>query len=275
MNCDRTIELLSERLKGLLDAAGEAELERHLADCAACREEAAATEELWSEMGRLDDDDMPHERMRARFHAALAAYEERARSSTLDRWLERVWPRRPALQAGLAVALLLLGVAAGRSLPSPAQREIAGLRQEIRSVGLVLLDHQSATERLRGVEWARRLVTDDGDDGQATDLVVDALLDTVRHDPNLNVRLAAAEALDGWIDRPRVARGLTDSLAAQDAPLMQVTLAGALLDGKVDGAVPAVRRMLDREGLDPSVRDYLRTALDAESQGAPRRGSDV
>jgi hypothetical protein len=54
----------------------------------------------------------------------------------------------------------------------------------------------------------------------------------------------------------------------EDAPRRQVTLASALLEASGSDAVAAVRRLLDREGLDPSVRDYLRTAL--QSAGAAR-----
>jgi hypothetical protein len=47
---------------------------------------------------------------------------------------------------------------------------------------------QSASERLRGVSWANQVESSDGQ-------VLAALLDSVNHDPNVNVRLAAADAL--------------------------------------------------------------------------------
>jgi anti-sigma factor RsiW len=261
MSCEKTTELLSDRFKGLLSPEEMSKLEAHLATCAACREEADAIEALWSDMGTFADD-VPHERMRARFHAALAAYEERGHATGLEALIEHIWPRRPALQAALATVLLLLGVLVGQRLPSAADEEIAGLRAEIRTVGLVLLDHQSATERLRGVEWARGTESDTR--------VVAALLDTVRYDSNLNVRLAAVEALGDWVDRPQVGAGLTEALAYQDAPLMQVTIANRLLEGNVAGSTAAVTRLLERDELDPLVRDYLRTALEEAGAGAPR-----
>lgn len=262
MNCGRTTGLLSDRLMGLLTVEDERELETHLATCAACRAEADAVDALWTEMGALDDD-TPHERMRARFHAALAAYEERARGTGLDRIVELVWPRRLVFQAGIAVALLVAGLIVGRELPSTADLEIAGLREDVRSMSLALLDHQSASERLRGVEWSGRLA--------ANTRVVDALLQTVRTDSNVNVRLAAVEALSQWLDEPDVGVALTDALSRQEAPLMQVTLAEVLLKGRVDGSAAAVERMVEREETDPSVRDYLRTVL--QETGAVPRGS--
>jgi hypothetical protein len=258
MNCDRTTELLSDRFKGLLSAEQKELLEAHLETCGACREEADAVSALWTEMDVFDDD-VPHERMRARFHAALTAYEEPTGRTRLDRLIERIWPSRPAFQAGTAVALLFAGLVLGRGLPSSTDREIANLRNDIRSLSLALLDHQSASARLRGVEWSRRAASNAH--------AIDALLETVREDRNINVRLAAVEALSEWLDRPEVGAALTSALSRQDSPLMQLTLAKVLLERNVDGSLAAVERLLDRERLDPSVRDYLSAVL-RETNGA-------
>ena len=59
------------------------------------------------------------------------------------------------LQMGLAAALALVGVLVGQQLPSSSDDEIAELRSEVRAVGIALLDHQSASERLLGVKWAQ------------------------------------------------------------------------------------------------------------------------
>jgi hypothetical protein len=67
-----------------------------------------------------------------------------------------------------------------------------------------------------------------------------------------------------------VGAGLAGALERQDAPLMQVTLAGALLESGGVDAIAAVRRMLGRDALDPVVRDYLVTALqEAGAESAP------
>ena len=147
----------------------------------------------------------------------------------------------------------------GHRLPSSTDAELAELRADVRTVGLALLDHQSASERLLGVAWSQR-----GESGQ----VVDALLDRVQYDENLNVRLAAVEALRARLDVPAVGAGLAAALERQDAPLLQVTVADALLEKGGSDAIAAVRRMLGREELDPAVREYVRMAL-VEAGGEP------
>jgi len=252
MSCEETTALLADRLLGQTSADDERRLDAHLATCAACRAEVAAASELWTDMGALDAE-VPHERLRARFHAALAAYEARESSSWLERALERWWPRQPLLQAGLAAGLMLVGVLIGQQLPSSTDGEVAALRDEVRSVGLALLDHQSASERLLGVAWSRRTE-------QAPE-VVSALLERVRYDPSVNVRLAAVDALRSRLSRPEVEAGLALALEQQDTPLVQVALTDALLESGSDDGIEAVRRMLARDELDPAVREYAETAL--------------
>lgn len=260
MNCEETTGLLSDRLKGLLTADDERKLEAHLDGCAACREEAAAVDALWNDMGVVDDD-VPHERMRARFHAALAAYDQRSESRGFGAAFERIW-LRPAFQFAAAAALLVAGFVAGRSLPSGMETEIAGLRGDLQSVSLALLDHQSASERLLGIAWSRRAA--------AYAPVADALIGVARNDSNVNVRLAAVEALSEHLDRPEVGAALTDALGRETEPLIQVTLAGVLLENGVSGSVAAVEKLAARDDLDSTVRDYLRATLQEVESRAPR-----
>ncbi len=264
MSCEDTTALLLDRFKGLASMDDERRLEAHLAGCADCRATAETVTRLWADLGADDpgapQHAVPSERMRARFHAALAAYEA---SGPARAW--RFLPERltPVPLAAAAAVLLAIGVVVGHAWPSTRDGDIAELRAELRSVGLALLDHQSASERLLGVAWAERAGTGPQ--------VVNALLERVANDPNPSVRLAAIEALRSRLDQPEVRAGLTAALDQQDAPLLQVTLANALLQTGDANTVAAVRRLRDSSGLDPAVRDYLDMALQSGGAVAPPR----
>jgi anti-sigma factor RsiW len=260
MTCEETTPLLMDRLQGGLSPAGEVELAAHLATCAACRAEVEAMTETWNSLGNLDDEQVPHERLRARFHAGLAAYEARESRHWMERLFASWWPQQPVLQMGLAAALALVGVLVGQQLPSSSDSEIAELRSEVRAVGIALLDHQSASERLLGVKWARGTA-------QAPE-VMNALLERVQYDTNLSVRLAAVDALRADLNNPNVIAGLAMALEQQDSPLLQVALSDALLAAD-QPAVDAVRAFLGRAEVDPTVREYLQMAL---NEVEPRAG---
>jgi hypothetical protein len=241
-----------DRLKGTSSAADEQRLAAHLTTCATCQAEAAIMTSTWDQLGALDDD-VPHERLRARFHAGLAAYEARESRHWTERFFDVWWPKQPAVQFGLAAALALAGVIVGQQLPSPVDAEIASLRAEVRTVGIALLGHQSASERLLGIEWSRRAAP--------TPELVSALLERLQYDSNLNVRLAAVGALRAALDRSDVSMGLAMALERQDSPLVQVAVTDALLATGSGAGIDAVRAILGRGELDPAVREYLQMAL--------------
>jgi len=251
------IERLMDRLQGRLDREAARELDEHLAGCPGCRAEAEETERLWHGMGRLSED-VPTERMRARLWAALAAYEaEGGHRGRLLGALERMWPRQPLWQLGFTAAALLIGLLVGSQFAPDSRNEIRQLRGELRSMGetisVSLLQHQSASERLRGVEWSARVGPDER--------VVAALLDTVRHDPNVNVRLAAIEALAPQVERPTVGHELLAALAHQDSQIVRVSLAELLLRSNVEGADRAVRELLATDEVDEPAREYLQSLM--------------
>jgi len=258
MTCEETTPLLMDRLQGDISPADDERLAAHVATCAACRAEVEAMTETWKDLGSLDDEQVPHERLRARFHAGLAAYEARESRHWTERIFGSWWPQQPALQMGLAAALAFVGVLVGQQLPSTRDSEVAALRNEVRAVGIALLDHQSASERLLGVKWAQGTT-------QAPE-VIDALLERVQYDTNLSVRLAAVDALRADVDNPDVVSGLAMALERQDSPLLQVALTDALLAAD-HPAIDAVRAFLERTELDPAVREYLQMALNEVGAG--------
>ena len=70
---------------------------------------------------------------------------------------------------------------------------------------LSLMQQQSATERLRGVSGSVQI-------DQPGAEIVRALLETLMHDPNVNVRLACVDALRRFSEQDVVRRGTVQAL---------------------------------------------------------------
>ena len=296
MNCNDAIELLTESLAAPLHGHAAAELAAHLAACDACRAEAADMRRIWEELERLPDE-IPGEEMRQRFAASLdlhldstggrgisgplggpRRFFERL-SAGLEGWLTGWLPRRPLAQAGLAAATLAVGLLIGsvhgfgppRGGTTPATDagsasgaggtsggEIHALRDEVRSlsrlVTLSLLKQDSASERLRGVSFGREA-------GRGDDRVLQALLDTLRHDPDVNVRLATVDALAPALGQPTVRGQLVQEVGAQRSPMVQIALIDMLLARDRAGTQRQLLDLTDSPALDATVRGYLRTRL--------------
>ncbi len=258
MTCDDFGERLVDSWDDRLNEAERAELERHLATCEGCRGEAAELEALWLRLGDIEPEvAVPSERLRGRFYAFLAQEENRRRSSAgrrLGNFLAGLWPREPQAQMALAAAGLVLGVGIGLTGAGlGAGAEVRALRTELaevsESVGLSLLSHPAATERLRGVSLAGATAADDS--------VVEALVELIRSDPNVNVRLAAIDALASRIEQPGVKPRLLGTLPVQRSPMLQMTLLDVLLPEDGEKVLDAAEPLLEMDDLDEAVRERL------------------
>lgn len=254
MTCEEIESRMAEYWSGTLDLQGESEVERHLDGCETCRAEAQRLGSLWRDLAQLPSPE-PDPRLRERFYEKLAAYRDGAATRTKGTSLPWIW------QIAAGVVLLFAGVAAGYSVRSSqtANAEVAQLRAEVGNmrqlVALSLLQQQSASERLRGVSWAYRVEPSDKE-------VLSALLTAVNHDPNVNVRLAAVDALRPFAENQATRDAVTQSLRQQTAPIVQVALIDLLVDLKETEAAPELHRVAADSATDIGVRQRAEWALE-------------
>lgn len=260
MTCTQANEHLPDYLMGSLNAAAQKELQTHLASCTACQAEAESLRALWADLQMLPAE-QPSTELRPRFYAMLAAYQQGLQEAkpaasvrdAIDGWLARWWPRRPAWQFGFAVAMLLFGLWLGQRQASVANDdvEMAQLRTELQSmrqlVTLSLLQQPSPTERLRGVGYSQ-LVQEPDQEVQA------ALLHTLNYDPNVNVRLAALEALYSFGHDAGMRHELVASLRRQTSPLVQIALIDLLVKLREKQSLEALRQLVQDEELNQEVK---------------------
>ncbi len=272
MTCERIREQFPACLAGRLDPAAREKVIEHLETCSACRAEMAELGVVWRGMEAMREPE-PNPAMRARFLETLHAYQEgyqeanrrqpvAARRSFWAGW----WPAQPAWQAAFAALLIVAGIVTGRYATGPrapqSNQEMAQLQGQVENlrqlVALSLLQQQSPSARLRGVTYSYQVA-------QPDEQVQQALLHAVNHDSNVNVRLSAVDALAKFANDPGVRRGLTDSLATQDSPLVQVALIDLLVQLDEKGAAGAMRKLAQDNNVDQEVRQ--RAASAAEKLG--------
>jgi hypothetical protein len=264
MNCEQVKREFPDYLVKSLGQESSAAIQAHLATCVACREELVALGSVWSRLGVLEDS-QPGPQVRARFYAMLEEHQIALRSQpkrrvTFGDWLEGWWPVRPVWQFALGLLLLSVGVGLGRwSFEKPKQDgEIARLRDEVGGLRelltLSLLQQQSASERLRGVSWSSQVQ-------QPEEPVLSALLQTLNSDPNVNVRLAALDALQNFSNLREVREGLLYALEKQKSPLVQITLIDWLVKSKERQAVNVLTRISHEPQFQPKVRERARWGL--------------
>jgi HEAT repeats len=229
----------------------------HLASCESCRSEVSRIGTLWQSLDLLPLEE-PSGQVRERFYEMLGAYRQ-GLASAEPRKAVQWW------QMAAAAALLAVGVGLGYIVrgsgpfSGQAPPEVSQLREEVANmrqlVALSLMQQQSASDRLRGVSWAYRAEPSDRE-------VLGALVTAVNHDANVNVRLAAVDALRRFSASPETGRAALQSLSKQTTPIVQVALIDLLVDLKDPEAAPELRRLSGNEKANEGVRQRAQWALE-------------
>jgi HEAT repeat protein len=92
--------------------------------------------------------------------------------------------------------------------------------------------------------------------------VLSALLHTVNYDQNVNVRLAALDALHQSTSNDMVRHGLVEALDRQTSPMVQIALIDVLVDIRDQQASGALKDLTQEAGLNPEVRERAQWALE-------------
>lgn len=262
MNCEEVRERLPDFLAGSLEGTEREAIQAHLGGCAGCNQAV----EMWATLGALPED-QPSPALQARFEAMLEAYREGLEQAERPRqrrsfsgWLESWWPYRPAFQFGIAVVCLIAGAAAGHLLTGRGggNQELAQLREEVHNtrqlVAVSLLQQQSASERLQGVSWSSRLAQPDPQ-------VLAALVQAVRSDSSVDVRLAAVDALRRYAGEPRVSSGLLEAMGGAQSPLVQIALIDLMVDTRDRKSIGALKRLREDQAVNQAVRERAEWGL--------------
>ena len=257
MEKSRINELVAKYNEGLADPAeikvieqlieqGELELTR-------LNQLASFDEQLMMEEGPL-----PSLSLDDKFHAMLGEEQKKSKrgafSFELPAW-NGLFPR-----LAFAAALLVVGFVGGNVLQRPSSAtDVHQLTQQVGELKemmmLSLLEKESASERLRAVSLTNEM-------DKVSDKVTRALFQTLNHDPNVNVRLAALEALVPYVRQSEVREELIRSISKQDSPLVQVTLAELMAAMQEKKSVGELQKLLDNDSTPKDVKKQIKKSLD-------------
>lgn len=261
MTCEQIATLLPDYLHAALATEDRRLVESHLQSCELCKDEVA----LWQKLALLPQEE-PGPGARTRFHAMLEAYQAgrlpqdhpRKRGwNILPGFLSGNWLRTPAAGLAWAILLLAIGFLAGRSMnpPNHSEQQLAQVRDDLANmrqlVTLSLLQQQSASERLQAIAQATAWNLSEK---RPDPKVLSALMHTLRSDNNVDVRLAAVDALGRFHGDPQVQQGLMDALRTQDSPLVQVALIDLMVETKDANAVQQLKQFEQDPKVNPTVR---------------------
>lgn len=276
MKCEECQKNLLDHLRGKLPDDLDGAIEAHIAECDECAAELAELREAWQALGAIPEEE-PGPELSARFYSMLEeAKAEQAEvmrygaripragdkaPGGFEKWLMIWFPRRPAFQFATAIVLVAVGLGIGLALRADHGHdvEMAMMKGELESMRQVLtlaLVNQTATaDRLAAVNSI-------SNNQEADQPAIDALVLTLKSDPNVNVRLAAVDALSGFLDRRIVRDEMNNALVSQTSPMVQVSLIDALSGAEDEQLLRTLQSIAQDERADPAVRGHARMRIE-------------
>ena len=208
-------------------------------------------------------------------HAAQFKYYTQQQETEIDKFLDEDWLfekiQNPEAKSAstkrtlweqywhvaASVVLLIVAFWAGNRfserLTSESAPEMAAIHQELKEMKQILAVSTSASERIRVVSQDFTSVENEE--------VVQLLIKTLNQDPNVNVRLAACEALYQFRDDPKVRVAFMQALLKQTDPLVQITLIDILVGIKEKKAIEGLKQLTEKENLLPAVKQKAQQGL--------------
>jgi len=268
MQCNEVEPLLIDYIDMQLSPAARENVQHHLQNCVVCKHIMEEYKQLFVAM-ETKKVEMPGPALKEKFDIMLQSelnIDATARILKEDEGKKVIaMKKQPSflLRVAASVILIAAGVLIGMKMVNipkvvDTSAQMAELQQEVKEVKEALmfnqLGNESASERIKAVNYVDEMRNPD-------QKVINALLNTMNQDKNLNVRLAALYSVAKFSNSQVVRDSLVASLPRQKEPLMQIVLINILTEKKETKAIAPIKQILsDKKTLKP-VKDIAEKGL--------------
>jgi HEAT repeats len=210
---------------------------------------------------------MPGAELRNNFNAMLEAelnlsakekalQQREVRKVMILQWASSFW------KIAAAAVILFVGVWLGgrgkQVTQGASDTQLAALQKDVKQMQetmmFSLLKDESPSQRIKAVSYAEDIVNPNAN-------VINALTNTLNHDKNVNVRLAALYSLEKFADDQKVIDTLVASLGNQTEPIIQVVLINILTEKKEIKAIRPIQDIISNGKTNKDVRDIAQKSL--------------
>ncbi len=261
-NCKHINILLIDFIDKKLDQTNTELVKDHLNKCSDCRAELEQYLVVFNDFKQIKDKEPP-ESIRSTFLQAIET-EKSKQSETpvidLNTGSKKTWLYNPFSQIAAGVAILVTGVLLGLVLNKPERSngQVAQLQTEMENMRQMLfmskLDQNSASQRIQAVNYTNEMMAPNPE-------IIDALVNTMNTDENINVRMASIHALSKLTASADVRDALVNSLETQDNALLQITLINILVEIQETNAIGVMEDLMKKEETIDAVKEMAEKGL--------------
>jgi hypothetical protein len=253
IQCKQIEEWSIPYVEGTLAANEREVLETHLESCDSCSTLIQQTKEMWDGLDRLPLQEVPT-RVALNFGQMLEEEKKHLKTSKEPKVVSLQW--RNAFMAAASVAILLMGYVMGSNFSDGAGNEqVIALQEESdrlkEEMTIALLENRSASKRIQAVNYSEEILEPDTK-------VLEAIINRLQFDENINVRLTAAEALSRFSDNELVKDAFINVLSIEENSEVQIAVIQFLVKVQDKRALVPMQTLLDK----PEVPLFVKNKVD-------------
>lgn len=220
-------------------------IEEHIESCDVCQLELKNSRLIIEALDEVKEE-QPSLTIKHRFENALQEEIklEKERSKVVRLETKHEW--KSYLRVAASVVILISGYFLGKM--SNNEPEINSNKEQ--QALFTLLENQSASKRILAISKTTTYSVDDT-------RIIDALINKMFVDKNINVRLAAVEALTKFSSLEKVRNALLKALETDTEPSVQIELIQVLAEIQEKRALIPMKKLLDHE----ETPDYVKQEL--------------
>ncbi|MFT6370725.1 MAG: hypothetical protein ACJAWH_001809 [Maribacter sp.] len=252
---------LTEYLDGLLDQEECAAIASHLKECSTCKQEL---EHLKALFGAFEQEEVlaPSKRVRENFLVALKTEQTSKVAPTLENDI-KVLPKKSGvrilLKIAAGIALLFGAFMLGRNQNERQANQSLSSQEykllEIQQTAMIsLMGNQSPSKRIQGVNLITKFENPDEE-------IINALVNRLLLDENMNVRLTAVEALAMFAKSETVKSAFIKVLATEKDPSLQIAIIHNLVRIQAQNTAKPMKYLLEQEDTQPFVKEEINRVL--------------
>ncbi len=256
MKCNEIEDRLIDYLDGNLSPEEQALISSHLSECSKCTMLLEQNRKLLDMMHKVPRE-TPPATLRVSFEQMLRDNAGSPTASKPGRYLSVSW--KTAIQVAASLLLLLTGYFMGVShADRETDRRISQLEEQSQAlkteITLAMLNNRSASKRIQAVSYSEEMEQPDAK-------VLQAVINRLHYDENVNVRLAAAEALWKFRNEELVTAALIQTLETEKNPDIQIAVIGFLVEAQDKRAIEPMQKLLNEPDIPSYVKEQLNDGL--------------
>ncbi|PXY02494.1 hypothetical protein DF185_05080 [Marinifilum breve] len=262
MNCKYIEDLLIEYLDNNLNQEQANEVESHLTSCENCRNEYEHAKQFLHMINDIEDE-QPSANLSMKFNQLLEEEKENQRqeSNQFTDQKQNNYKFGEFLKYAAAILIIFgVGFLLGKNLPSTNDQSmvIASLQSDLnnmkQNLTMATLKQPTSSQRLKAVNILEK-------QDVADDKVLSVLVQTLQSDANVNVRMAAANALTKFAQHPLVRNAYLEALKNQKEPSIQITLINILIDIQENRAKILLEEIMKEDKSLPVVKEMAKEGI--------------